>query len=88
MAYSSLWGAPIKVKLKADEGIQEYVPALAENEIVTGIEIVKLEEDNLGCTIEINDRKVWLSEKEANRIYVDKLNQEKHCNVIKWQFQS
>jgi len=70
MAHSSLWGAPIKVKLKADEVLQEYVPGLAENEIVTGTEIVKLKEDNMGCTIEINDREIWLSEREANKIYV------------------
>jgi hypothetical protein len=70
MLHSSLWGAPIKVKLKADEDLQEYIPGLAKNDIVTGTEIMKLEQDNMGCTIEINDRKVWLSVREANKIYV------------------
>ncbi len=70
MLHSSLWGAPIKVKLKADEDLQEYIPGLAKNDIITGTEIVKLEQDNMGCTIEINDRKVWLSVREANKIYV------------------
>ncbi len=70
MPHSSLWAAPIKVMLKADEKLQEYIPGLAESDIITGTEILKIEQNNMGCTIELNDKKVWLSEREANKIYV------------------
>lgn len=74
MPHSNLMGAPPNVALTADEPLTEYVPGLKEGEVVTGTMIKKLEGQRaigeIGATVELNGRKVWLSPKEAAKIYV------------------
>ena len=74
MPHSDLMGAPRNIMLTADEPLTDYVPELKEGEVVTGTKLRKLSGHDafgsVGSTIEINGRQVWLSPKEAAKIYV------------------
>jgi hypothetical protein len=57
--------------IRATDPLQEYVPGIAEGEIITGTEIkaTKFLGDD-ACFIEINGRETMVTEKEASKIYV------------------